>query len=122
MHRFADDVLAQHGSQCCASVAIARERRPARALELDVAPHAVAAHSLTEQNGATITELVARSRQTDDRRRPKRSDRHHRAFDCPKTSRAFAFEHGWIEVELVSQAGVENDEPWILAGAGATRA
>ena len=24
------------------------------------------------------------------------------------------FEDGWIEVELGSQAGVENDQPWIL--------
>ena len=57
MHRFADEVLAQHGPKRCASVAIARERRPSRALELDVAPHAVASHPLTEQDGATITEL-----------------------------------------------------------------
>ena len=57
MHRFADEVLAQHGPERCASVAIARERRPSRALELDVAPHAVASHPLSEQNGATITEL-----------------------------------------------------------------
>ena len=47
MHRFADEVLAQHGAERRASVAIARERRPPRALELDVAPHAVAPHPLT---------------------------------------------------------------------------
>src|SRR4029078_5988626 len=57
MHRFADEVFAQHGSQRSPSVAIARERRPSRALELDVTPYPVTSHPLSEQDGATITEL-----------------------------------------------------------------
>ena len=57
MHRFADEVLAQHGPKRGASIAIARERRESRALELDVAEHAVAPFAFSEQNGAPVTEL-----------------------------------------------------------------
>ena len=56
-HRLADDVFAQHRAQRRAAVAAARERRGARALELDVAPHARAIDHLAQQDGAAIAEL-----------------------------------------------------------------
>ena len=56
-HRLADDVFAQHRAQRRAAVATARERRRARALELDVAPHAGAIDHLAQQDGATVAEL-----------------------------------------------------------------
>ena len=56
-HRLADDVFAQHRSQRGAAVTAARERRGARALELDVAPHARAIDHLAQKDGAAVAEL-----------------------------------------------------------------
>ena len=56
-HRLADDVFAQHRTERRAAVAAARERRRARALELDVAPHARAIDHLAQQDGAAVAEL-----------------------------------------------------------------
>ena len=56
-HRLADDVFAQHRAQRRAAVTTARERRRARALELDVAPLARAIDHLAQEDGATIAEL-----------------------------------------------------------------
>ncbi len=57
MHRFADDVFAQHRPQRGAAVAAARERRRAGALELDVAADAVLVDHLAEQDGAAVAQL-----------------------------------------------------------------
>ena len=56
-HRLADDVFAQHRTERGAAVAPARERRRARALELDVAADAVPVDDLAEQDGAAVAEL-----------------------------------------------------------------
>ncbi len=56
-HGFADDVLAQHRSERGAAVAPARERGGARALELDVAAHAVLVDDFAEQDGPAVAEL-----------------------------------------------------------------
>ena len=56
-HRLADDVFAQHRTERGAAVAAARERRRARALELDVAADAVGVDHLAEQDGAAVAEL-----------------------------------------------------------------
>ncbi len=56
-HRLAHDVLAQHRPERGAPVAAAREGRAPRALELDVAPLAVLADDLAEQDRATVAEL-----------------------------------------------------------------
>ena len=56
-HRLAHDVLAQHGAERRATVASARERRAPRALELDVAPLAVRADDLAQQDRAPVAEL-----------------------------------------------------------------
>ena len=56
-HRLADDVFAQHRAERGAAVAPARERRRARALELDVAADAVGVDDFAEQDGAAVAEL-----------------------------------------------------------------
>ena len=57
VHRLADEIFAQHRPQRRAPVAAPRERRSARALQLDVAPLAVAVQDLAEQDGAAVAEL-----------------------------------------------------------------
>jgi len=52
VHRLGDDIFAQHRAERGAAVALARERRPARAFELDVAPRAAAVDDLAEQDRA----------------------------------------------------------------------
>ena len=56
-HRLADEVLAQDGAKRGASVAATRKRRASGALELDVAPQAVLADDLAQQDGPTVAEL-----------------------------------------------------------------
>ncbi len=56
-HRLADDIFAQHGAERGATVAAARERRRTRALELDVAAHAIPVDDLAEQDGPAVAEL-----------------------------------------------------------------
>jgi hypothetical protein len=56
-HRFADDVLPQHRPERGAAVAVAGERRRARAFELDVAAQAIGIDDLAQQNSPPIAEL-----------------------------------------------------------------
>ena len=56
VHRFADDVLAQHRADGCQAVAAARERRAARALEVQVASRPLGVDEFAEQQGATVAE------------------------------------------------------------------
>ena len=57
MHRLADEDLAQHRPDRRLAVAAARERRPARALERDVAAQAGAVDHFAEQDRAAVAEL-----------------------------------------------------------------
>ena len=57
MHRLADEDLAQHRPDRRLAVAAARERRPARALQRDVAALAGAVDHFAEQDRAAIAEL-----------------------------------------------------------------
>ena len=57
MHRLADEDLAQHRPDRRLAVAAARERRPARAFQSDVAPLAGAVDHFAEQDGAAVAEL-----------------------------------------------------------------
>ena len=57
VHRLADQYLAQHRPDRRLAVAAARERRPARALEGDVAAPAGAVDHLAEQDRAAVAEL-----------------------------------------------------------------
>jgi hypothetical protein len=56
-HRLAPQILRDHREQRRAAVAHARERRLARALELDVALDAVAVGQLAQQHGAAVAQL-----------------------------------------------------------------
>ncbi len=56
-HRLADDVLAEDGAERRAPVAPAREGRTPGPLQLHVAPLAVSADDLTEQDRAPVAEL-----------------------------------------------------------------
>ncbi len=55
-HRLREQVLAQDGAERRASIAAARERRPTRALEVDVEACAVWIHDLAEQQRAPVAE------------------------------------------------------------------
>src|SRR5271165_7479843 len=57
MHRFADEIFAQDRPQRGAAVAAPRERRPARALQLEVAPLAATVQDLAEEDRAAIAKL-----------------------------------------------------------------
>ena len=57
VHRLADQHLAQHRTDRRLAVAAARERRPARALQGDVATPAGAIDHLAEQHRPTVAEL-----------------------------------------------------------------
>ena len=56
-HRFADDIFAQHRTECRAAIAAARKRGRTRTLELNVAADAVGVDHLAKQNGAAVAEL-----------------------------------------------------------------
>jgi hypothetical protein len=55
--RLADDVLAQNGAERGATVAHARERGPARALELDVTAHPISVVHLAKQHRTAVAKL-----------------------------------------------------------------
>jgi hypothetical protein len=57
MHRFAHEIFAQDRPQCRAAVSAPRERRSARALQLDIAPFAVVVQDLAEEDCAAIAKL-----------------------------------------------------------------
>src|SRR5277367_2619749 len=57
MRRFADEIFAQDRPQCGAAVSAPRERRSARALQLDIAPLAVAVQDLAEEDSAAVAKL-----------------------------------------------------------------
>ena len=57
MHRFADEIFAQDRPQGGAPVAAPRERRSARALQLDIAPLAAAVQDLAEEDCAAVAKL-----------------------------------------------------------------
>ena len=57
MHRFADEIFAQDRPQRGAAVSAPRKRRPARALQLDVAPLAATVQDLAEEDRAAIAKL-----------------------------------------------------------------
>ena len=57
MHRFANEIFAQGRPQCGAAIAPPGERRSARALQLDIAPLAVAVHDLAKEDCAAIAKL-----------------------------------------------------------------
>src|SRR5271166_262945 len=54
MHRFADEIFAQDRPQRGAAVSAPRKRRPARALQLDVAPLAATVQDLAEEDREAI--------------------------------------------------------------------
>ncbi len=54
VHRLADNIFPQHGSQHRAPVAAARKRRPSRAFELDVKAFARGCEVLAQQVGPAI--------------------------------------------------------------------
>jgi hypothetical protein len=56
-HRLADDVLAQNGAERGAAVAHARERSPARALELDVTANPISVVHLAKQHRTAVAKL-----------------------------------------------------------------
>ena len=57
VHRFADQVFAQHRADGGAAVAVARERSGPGALELQVAALAAAVDQFTQQDGAAVAKL-----------------------------------------------------------------
>src|SRR5271155_5833391 len=57
MHRFADEIFAQDRPQRGAAVYAPRERRPARALRLDVAPVTATVQDLAEEDRAAVAKL-----------------------------------------------------------------
>ena len=57
MHRFADEIFAQNRPQGGAPVAAPRVRRSARALQLDIAPLAVAIQDLAEEDCTAVAKL-----------------------------------------------------------------
>ncbi len=56
VHRLADDVLAQHRSDCREAVTAASERRPTRPLEVQVASRSVDVDEVAEQQRAAVAE------------------------------------------------------------------
>ena len=87
VHRLADQHLAQHRPDRGLAVAAARERRPARALEGDVATPAVRDRSPRRAAAPGRRRAAARSRRTGARRTPGRSARRLRARCCRRTGR-----------------------------------
>jgi len=57
MHRFANEIFAQDRPQCGAAVSAPRERRSSRALQLDIAPLAVAVQDFAEEDCAAVAKL-----------------------------------------------------------------
>src|ERR1700729_4432426 len=57
MHCLANEIFAQDWPQCGAAIPPPGERRSARALQLDIAPLAVAVHDLAEEDCAAVAEL-----------------------------------------------------------------
>src|ERR1700729_524169 len=57
MHGFADEIFAQDWPQCSAAIPASGERRLARALQLDIAPLAVAVHDLAKEDCAAVAKL-----------------------------------------------------------------
>src|SRR3984957_20862603 len=57
MHCFANEIFSQDRPQCGAAIAPPGERRSARALQLDIAPLAVAVHDLAKEDCAAVAEL-----------------------------------------------------------------
>ena len=57
MHRFANEIFAQDRPQCGAAVSAPRERRSSRALQLDIAPLAVAVQNLAKEDCAAVAKL-----------------------------------------------------------------
>jgi hypothetical protein len=57
MHCFADEIFAQDRRQRSAAIAPPGERRSARALQLDIAPLAVAVHDLAKKDRAAAAKL-----------------------------------------------------------------
>ena len=56
-HRLGDDILAQHRAESGTAIAVAREWRAPRSLQLDVASSAVGGHHLAQQDRAPVAEL-----------------------------------------------------------------
>jgi hypothetical protein len=57
MHGFADKIFAQGRPQCGAAIAAPGKRRSARALQLDIAPLAVAVDDFAKEDSAAIAKL-----------------------------------------------------------------
>src|ERR1700719_1626005 len=57
MRCFANEIFAKDRPQCGAAIAPPGERRSARALQLDIAPLAVAVHDLAKEDCAAVAKL-----------------------------------------------------------------
>src|SRR5438128_9228867 len=57
VHRFANQIFTQHGSECRPAVAGARKRSGTRAFELNVATTSVAVDHLAEEQGPGVAKL-----------------------------------------------------------------
>ena len=57
MHRFADEIFAQDRPQCRPAVSAPRERRSARALQLDIAVFAVLVQDLAKEDCVAVAKL-----------------------------------------------------------------
>ena len=73
VHRLADQVFAQDGSERRAAIAAPRERRRARAFPLQVAPFAVARRPLRRSAARGRRRVAGRTSRTGGRRRPSRA-------------------------------------------------
>ena len=82
VHRLTDHVLAQHRADDRLAVAAACERRPPRALQVQVATTTVRIEDLAEQQRAAVAEARRRTSRTDGRRRPGRPATRRRGRRC----------------------------------------
>jgi len=113
VHGLADDVLAQHRTDSGQAVTAARERRPPRALEVQVPDPPGAVGDLPEQQGAAVTksrheatELVTGVRLRDGAGAGSKGVSHEQAqpFGGAQLSR--------VQAQLPRQRFVERQQPW----------
>ena len=111
VHALADDVLAQHRAHRGQPVAAARERRAARALEVQVAQAAVGGRRARRAGGPGRRRGAGSSRRTGARRRPAPPARHRRGRGCrPAAAARRGAQPRRVQPEVAGELFVQGQE------------